>query len=136
MKIMMRSKKIWENIKIFQRHPAQLSIKEKQNKISIRAVGSVCKPAGILNRSAGSGAMQAWRQDNFAGALNRPAGSEAMSGKWKSKKLLVTSFKCPYSNLELLDRIKTSEWVKWQPCRGYGRLLAVVVMPTVLKILS
>jgi hypothetical protein len=55
--------------------------KEKQNKILIRAVGSVCKPAGILNRSAGSGAMQAWRQDNFAGVLNRPAGSEAMSGK-------------------------------------------------------
>jgi hypothetical protein len=65
----------------FQRHPAQLSIKEKQNKISKRAVGSVCKPAGILNRSAGSGAMQARRQDNFAGVLNRPAGSEAMSGK-------------------------------------------------------
>jgi hypothetical protein len=55
--------------------------KEKQNKILIRAVGSVCKPAGILNRSAGSGAIQAWRQDNFAGVLNRPAGSEAMSGK-------------------------------------------------------
>jgi hypothetical protein len=29
-----------------------------------------------------------------------------------------------------------SEWVKWQPCRGYGRLLAAVAMPTVLKILS
>ena len=28
----MRSEKIRENIKIFQRHPAQLSIKEKQNK--------------------------------------------------------------------------------------------------------
>jgi hypothetical protein len=55
--------------------------KEKQNKILIRAVGSVCKPAGILKRSAGSGAMQAWRQDNFVGVLNRPAGSEAMSGK-------------------------------------------------------
>jgi hypothetical protein len=55
--------------------------KEKQNKILIRAVGSVCKPVGILNRSAGSGAIQAWRQDNFAGVLNRPAGSEAMSGK-------------------------------------------------------
>ena len=55
--------------------------KEKQNKILIRAVGSVCKPAGILNRSAGSGEMQAWRQDNFAGVLNRPVGSEAMSGK-------------------------------------------------------
>jgi hypothetical protein len=41
-----------------------------------------------------------------------------------------------YSNLELLDRIKTSEWVKWQPCRGYGCLLAAVAMPTVLKILS
>jgi hypothetical protein len=41
-----------------------------------------------------------------------------------------------YSNLELLDRIKTSEWVKWKPCRGYGRLLAAVAMPTVLKILS
>jgi hypothetical protein len=40
------------------------------------------------------------------------------------------------SNLELLDRIKTSEWVKWQPCRGYGRLLAAVAMPTVLKNLS
>jgi hypothetical protein len=55
--------------------------KEKQNKILIRAVGSVCKPAGILNRSAGSGAIQAWRQDNFAGVLNRPTGSKAMSGK-------------------------------------------------------
>jgi hypothetical protein len=29
-----------------------------------------------------------------------------------------------------------SEWVKWQPFRGYGRLLEVVAMPTVLKILS
>jgi hypothetical protein len=63
-------------------------------------VGSVCKPAGILNRSAGSGAMQAWRQNNFAGVLNRPAGSEAMLGKQKSKKkkkkkkkLHETSFK-------------------------------------------
>jgi hypothetical protein len=55
--------------------------KEKQNKILIRAVGSVCKPAGILNRSAGSGAIQAWCQDNFVEVLNRPAGSEAMSGK-------------------------------------------------------
>jgi hypothetical protein len=52
-------------------------------------------------------------------------------------KLYETSFKnVLYSNLELLDRIKTSEWVKWQPCRGYGRLLAAVAMPTVLKILS
>jgi hypothetical protein len=55
--------------------------KEKQNKILIRAVGSVFKLAGILNRSAGSGAIQAWHQDNFAGVLNRPAGSEAMSSK-------------------------------------------------------
>ena len=75
----MRSKKYDKITKNFQRHPAQLSIKEKQNKI-LRAVGSVCKPAGILNRSAGSGKMQAWRQDNFVGVLNRPAGSEAMSG--------------------------------------------------------
>jgi hypothetical protein len=81
----MRYENIKKYIKIFQRHPAQLSIKKKQNKISIRAVGSVCKPAGILNRSAGSGAMQAWRQDNFARVLNRPAGSEAMSSKQKSK---------------------------------------------------
>jgi hypothetical protein len=29
-----------------------------------------------------------------------------------------------------------SEWVKWQPCRGYGRLLVVVAMPKVLNILS
>jgi hypothetical protein len=57
------------------------SAKKKQKKILIRAVGSVCKPARILNRSAGSGAIQAWRQDNFVGVLNRPAGSEAMSGK-------------------------------------------------------
>jgi hypothetical protein len=28
-----------------------------------------------------------------------------------------------------------SEWVKWKPCRGYGRLLAAVAMPTVLDIL-
>jgi hypothetical protein len=55
--------------------------KEKQNKILIRVVGSVCKPVGILNRSAGSRAIQARRQDNFAGVLNRPVGSEAMSGK-------------------------------------------------------
>jgi hypothetical protein len=54
--------------------------KEKQNKILIRAVGSVCKPTGILNRSAGSGAIQAWCQDNFDGVVNRPTGSEAMSG--------------------------------------------------------
>ena len=52
------------------------------------------------------------------------------------KKLWKTSLQVLYSNLELLDRIKTSEWVKWQPCRGYGRLLAAVAMPTVLKILS
>jgi hypothetical protein len=32
---------------------------KKKIKILVRAVGSVCKPAGILNRSAGSGAMQA-----------------------------------------------------------------------------
>jgi hypothetical protein len=89
----MRYENIKKYIKIFQRHPAQLSIKKKQNKISIRAVGSVCKPVGILNRSAGSEAMQAWRQDNFVGVLNRPAGSEAMSSKQKSKKLHETSFK-------------------------------------------
>jgi hypothetical protein len=40
----------------FQRHPAQLYIYEKKTKkLLIRAVGSACKPAGILNRSAGSG---------------------------------------------------------------------------------
>jgi hypothetical protein len=54
-------------------------------------VGSVCKPVGILNRSAGSGAMQAWRQNNFTGVLNRPAGSEAMFGKQKSKKMLAAN---------------------------------------------
>jgi hypothetical protein len=55
--------------------------RKKENKILTRAVGSVCKPVGILNRSVGSGAIQAWHQDNFVGVLNRPAGSEAMSGK-------------------------------------------------------
>ena len=41
----------------FQRHPAQLYIYEKmkQNKLLIRAVGSACKPVGMLNKSAGSG---------------------------------------------------------------------------------
>jgi hypothetical protein len=41
----------------FQRHPAQIHIyeKKKQNKLLRRAVGSACKPVGILNRSAGSG---------------------------------------------------------------------------------
>jgi hypothetical protein len=29
-----------------------------------------------------------------------------------------------------------SEWVKWQPCRGYGRLLEAVALSTVLEILS
>jgi hypothetical protein len=29
-----------------------------------------------------------------------------------------------------------SEWVKWQPCRGYVRLLAAVALSTVLGILS
>jgi hypothetical protein len=29
-----------------------------------------------------------------------------------------------------------SKWVKWQPSRGNGRLVAVVAMPTVLEILS
>ena len=66
--------------------------KKRKIKISIRAVGSVCKPAGILNRSTGSGAMQAWRQNNFAGVLNRPTGSEAMLGKQKSEKLHETYF--------------------------------------------
>jgi hypothetical protein len=65
----------------FSASPRSAIYKRKKKKILIRAVGSVCKPAGILNRSAGSGAMQAWRQDNFVGVLNRPAGSEAMSGK-------------------------------------------------------
>jgi hypothetical protein len=64
----------------FSASPRSTIMEEEQIKILIRAVGSVCKPAGILNRSAGSGAMQAWRQDNFVGVLNRPAGSEAMSG--------------------------------------------------------
>ena len=45
-------------------------------------------------------------------------------------------FNVLYSNPELLGRIQMSEWVKWQPCRGYGCLLAAVAMPTVLKILS
>ena len=45
-------------------------------------------------------------------------------------------FNVLYDDLELLDRIQMSEWVKWKPCRGYGCLLAVVAMPTVLKILS
>jgi len=40
------------------------------------------------------------------------------------------------SDLELLDMIQMSEWVKWKPCRGYGRLLAAVAMPTVLEMLS
>jgi hypothetical protein len=36
----------------------------------------------------------------------------------------------------LLGRIQMSEWVKWQPCRGYERLLAAVALSTVLGILS
>jgi hypothetical protein len=59
-----------------------------------------------------------------------------MSGNENLKKYMRNLFKVLYSNLELLDRIKTSEWVKWKPCRGYGRLLAAVAMPTVLKTLS
>jgi hypothetical protein len=40
----------------FSASPRSAIYKEKQNKKKlIRAVGSVCKPAGILNRSAGSG---------------------------------------------------------------------------------
>jgi len=45
-------------------------------------------------------------------------------------------FNVLYSDLELLDRIQMSEWVKWKPYRGYGCLLEAVAMPTVLKILS
>jgi hypothetical protein len=52
------------------------------------------------------------------------------------KKYMKPLLKVLYSNPELLDRIQMFEWVKWQPCRGYGRLLAAVAMPTVLKILS
>jgi hypothetical protein len=52
------------------------------------------------------------------------------------KKNIKNLFNVLYSDLELLDRIQMSEWVKWKPCRGYGRLLAAVAMPTVLKILS
>jgi hypothetical protein len=37
-KILMRSEKIQENAKIFQRHPAQLLVKEKQNK-NIKSCG-------------------------------------------------------------------------------------------------
>ena len=40
------------------------------------------------------------------------------------------------SDLELLGRIQMLEWVKWQPFRGYGRLLAAVALSTVLDILS
>jgi hypothetical protein len=77
----MRSKNMIKISRFFSVTPLSHLQKKNKIKISIRAVGSVCKPAGMLNRSAGSGAMQAWRQDNFAGVLNRPAGSEAMSGK-------------------------------------------------------
>jgi len=28
------------------------------------------------------------------------------------------------------------EWAKWQPSRGYGRLLAAVALSTILEILS
>jgi hypothetical protein len=45
-------------------------------------------------------------------------------------------FNVLYSDPELLGRIQMSEWVKWKPCRGYGRLLAAVAMPTILEILS
>ena len=81
--------------------------------------------------------MQAWSQDNFVGVLNRPAGSEAMSGTTKIyKNYKKPLLKILYSDLELLDRIQMSEWVKWKPFRGYGRLLEAVAMPTVLNILS
>ena len=45
-------------------------------------------------------------------------------------------FNVLYSDLELLGRIQISEWVKWQPCRGYGCLLVAVALSTVLGILS
>jgi hypothetical protein len=51
-----------ENMKKYQDFSAspRLAIYEKKKKkISIRAVGSVCKPTGILNRSAGSEAIHA-----------------------------------------------------------------------------
>ena len=77
--------------------------------------------------------MHAWRQDNFAGVLNRHAGSEVMLDilKFANKKPLNVL----YSELELLGRIQMSEWVKLQPCRGYGRLLVAVALSTVLGIL-
>jgi hypothetical protein len=80
--------------------------------------------------------MHAWRQDNFAGVLNRPIDSETMSSTLKSAKNIRNLFNVLYSDPELLKRIQMSEWVKWQPCRGYGRLLVAVAMPTVLEILS
>jgi hypothetical protein len=57
-------------------------------------------------------------------------------GYMKISKIMRNLFKVLYSNLELLDRIKMSKWVKWKPYRGYVCLLAAVAMPTVLKILS
>ena len=36
--------------------------------------------------------------------------------------------------IQLLDGIKAFEWVKWHPCRGYGRLLAAVALSMVLKL--
>jgi hypothetical protein len=39
----------------FSASPRSAIYLEKQKKKLIRAVGSVCKPVGILNRSAGSG---------------------------------------------------------------------------------
>jgi hypothetical protein len=38
--------------------------------------------------------------------------------------------------MELLGRIQISEWVKWQPYRGYERLMEAVALSTVLGILS
>jgi hypothetical protein len=51
----MRSKKYDKISRFFSVTPLSYPQKKNKIKILIRAVGSVCKPAGILNRSAGSG---------------------------------------------------------------------------------
>ena len=35
--------------------------------------------------------------------------------------------------IQLLNGIKAFEWVKWHPCRGYGRLMEAVALSMVLK---
>ena len=132
----MRSKNIYVKISWFSASPrlALYLWEAKQNKLLIELWEVLVNPLGCWTGLLVAGKCMHDAKTTSSGYWTGPLAAKQCRVYENLQKRNL--FNVLYFDPELIGRIQMSEWVKWQPCRGYGRLLAAVAMPIGLEILS